>query len=189
MQILKLSKRGTEPATAYRTLTKSGKEFYRLTHGEEGRGRWQIRFPLAVREFPSPAEHGDKLELNGEYKLIDLERDDPRGNPLHLIANGEADGKQLILWSLSPGFRGGASWKVSGSATILCRGEEAQGDAGRMGGADCPVILVEGPCTLAWTRTGRLYDDPADWVAKFDGEDWLVSPVTDGILENAVVNY
>ncbi len=83
----------------------------------------------------------------------------------------------MVLWSLSPGFRGGASWRVaSGAARVVAVGQEAQGDAGRMGGADCPVLLVTGPCTLEWVRTGRLYGSPPAWRATFDGSKWAVEP-------------
>jgi hypothetical protein len=177
MRIVEISTSGISQVAAYRTKSRSGDDFFSILHGEDGRGRWQVRIPLAARDFPSPAEHGEKLELVNEYKLVDLHKQDARGNELYLLALGQADGKQLILWSLSPGFRGGASYDVSGQARVIIIGEEAQGDAGRMGGASCPIVLVEGSCTLSWSRSGRLYGSDADWVAHFDEKKWIVAPV------------
>ena len=134
--------------------------------------------------------------MEGDYSLVDLSRKDQRGNPLYLITKGKEDGKFLVLLSMSPGFRGSASYRTEGQITLLCSGEEAQCDAGRMGGTDCPVFVVKGPCQISWTRTGRLYGIPSKWVAIFDGEGWEVVPVSANIrsleeeaLEEAALNY
>ena len=151
MKMLRISTEGICPPVAKLVEGK----FYALCHGEEGRGRWEVRFPLSSREFP-PGE--DTFPLGWNYSLVDLYEVDQRGNPLYLIADGKEDGKFLILLSLSPGFRGGASYRTEGKISLLCSGEEAQGDAGRMGGADCPVFVVEGPCRISWTRKiGRAH--------------------------------
>lgn len=189
MKIVKIGITGVQPAEAQRICSKSGAEYYTLTHGEEGRGRWQIRIPLAAREFPSPAEGGHTLKLDGDYKLVDLHKLDPRGNPLYLIALGKEDGQQLVLLSLSPGFRGSASYEMHGQAEVIAYGEEAQGDAGRMGGAKCPVILVTGPCRLTWHRWGRLYGGDVDWAAEYDGKEWRVTPTHTCAVEDAAFNY
>lgn len=245
MKVITLDKEGARPAQAGVSRAKNGARYYAVHHGEFGRGRWEVRYPLAAREFPVPPqpevgrlvdapelregapEHrmdfvrcprcgnepwsnwtrfhaGDKcpgclekareadkpLSLEGvEFKLVDLHRQDPRGNEQYLLARGKADGAWLVLWSLDPGFRGGASYQVSGQARVLAEGEEAQGDAGRMGGAACPVVHVTGPCRLEWSRTGRLYGDPAEWVAEFDGEVWTVGPEAECAVEEAAFNY
>lgn len=88
-----------------------------------------------------------------------------------------------------PGYRGTASYEVSGQARVLAEGAEAQGAAGRMGGAACPVVLVEGPCTLSWHRSGRLYGTEADLAAYFDGAKWTVAPVTDCAVKDAAMSY
>ena len=48
MKVIKISIRGVQPVSATKTRAKSGAEYYALTHGENGRGRWQIRIPLAA---------------------------------------------------------------------------------------------------------------------------------------------
>lgn len=189
MKIISISTRGVQPVAATKARAKNGAEYYAATHGEEGRGRWQIRIPLAAREFPSPADAGEHFALTGDYSLVDLRKQDPRGNPLYILALGQEDGKQLVLWSLSPGYRGGASFEVAGQAKVIALGEEAQGDAGRMGGAACPVVLVAGPCRLIWRRSGRLYGAEADWAAEFDGETWTVAPTHVCAAEDAALNY
>jgi hypothetical protein len=184
MKIQKLSTSGITLAAPTVETSRDGRRFFVFTHGERGRGRWEIRLPLGNKDFP-PA-HCGKPAVDQEYTLINLKKADPKGNGLFLLAAGRDDGDQLILWSLSPGFRGGASYEVSGKARVIAMGKEAQGDAGRMGGADCPVVHVTGPCRLEWTRTGRLYGEPADWVAEFDGATWHVAPVSECCLEQAV---
>ena len=188
MRVIEISIYGIQSATATKIRAKNGAEYYAVCHGEEGRGRWQVRIPLAAREFP--AQPGvDRLQLDGQFKLVDLHKQDPRGNPLFLLARGQEDGQQLVLWSLSPGYRGGASFEVFGQAQVIALGAEAQGAAGRMGGADCPVVLVTGPCRLVWHRFGRLYGSEADWVAEFDGQQWTVAPTHLYTVEDAVFNY
>ena len=189
MKVIAISTRGATQVVATKTIAKTGAEYYALTHGEDGRGRWQIRIPLAAREFPAPADAGDRFPLDGEYKLVDLRKQDPRGNPLYLLTLGQQDGQHLVLWYLSPGFRGGASFEVAGKAKVIALGEEAQGDAGRAGGAACPVVLVTGPCLLTWHRSGRLYGDAADWTAQFDGQQWTVAPTHVCAAEEAALNY
>lgn len=189
MKILRISSSGVQSVAAVKTRAKSGAEYYALCHGENGRGRWQVRIPLAAREFPAPADAGDHFALTGEYKLVDLRKQDPRGNPLYILALGQEDGQQLILWQLSPGFRGSASYEIRGQAQVLALGEAAQGDAGRMGGAECPIVLVTGPCQLIWHRSGRLYGAEADWTAEFDGQNWTVAPTHISAAEDAALNY
>lgn len=188
MKIVTLSTQGIGPAQAQAVTGQRG-EYFALLHGEEGRGRWQIKLPLAAREFPSPADAGPSFTLAGEYRLVDLAREDSRGNPQSLIVPGEADGKTLVLWYLSPGYRGGASYRVEGHAEVIAKGEEAQGAAGRMGGAACPLVLVAGPCRLTWHRTGRLYSTASDWTADYDGEQWTIAPTDVCAAEEAALNY
>ena len=58
-----------------------------------------------------------------------------------------------------------------------------------MGSADCPVVLVSGSCRLSWKRLGRLYGDPADWVAVFDGQEWTVGPANEVEMEEEIFKY
>jgi len=183
MKVRRISRRGIETPMA--GVEPQGR-FYVLTHGQKGRGRWEIRMPLASREFPVEER---TLPMDGEFKLVNLGKKDARGNDLYILVRGHDDGSWLILWELSPGYRGGASYTVEGNAKIIAVGEEAQGDAGRMGGAACPIILVEGPCRLLWSRVGRLYGSPADWTAEFDGTDWHVGPADSCLLEQAALAY
>ena len=156
-----------------------------FTHGETGRGRWEWRALLAVRHFPA-TDPKQRPSPDQNYRPLWLEGADARGNRhLLLLRDEKDDGTRLMLWSLSPGFRGGATYKVEGRATMVGQGCEAQGAAGRMGGAPCPVVLVHGPCRLTWNRTGRLYGGEARWTAVYDGRSWLVSPEGQCALEEA----
>lgn len=172
MKIISLSKNGISTPTATVFESPRGK-YYCLVHGQHGRGRWQIRIPLSSKDFPVVE---NEIQLKGEYGLIVTDKKDARGNPLMIITKyPDPVINYLVLWKLSPGFRGSASYEVEGEAQIVAVGEEAQGDAGRMGGADCPVVLVKGPCLLKWNRSGRLYGSAASWIAEFNGKDWWVT--------------
>ena len=198
MKVITLDKNGINTPVPTIYTTSKGKRAWQISHGEEGRGRWQVRYPLSIREFPVPDTKGDPnpMDISGvDFSLFPLNRKDKRDNPLYLLV--KSDGAPttaikngfLVLWSLSPGFRGSASYAVEGEAKEIASGEEAQGAAGRAGGAECPVIHVTGPCKLSWHRTGRLYGGQADWIAVYDGQRWVVGP-DDGIaLDDAAENY
>ncbi len=162
MKVIYLSKDGVQPATPSQ-IEVAGRKFPAFTHGQRGRGRWQVVIPV----FGSVPE-------DGEYTLLPTGKD-PSGQNRFAVKAGQPDGKVLVFWSLSPGFRGHASYTVAGSAKVIASGREAQGDAGRMGGAECPVLLVSGDCELRWTRTGRLYGEPAKWVAEYKSSCWTVA--------------
>ena len=188
MKIIEVSMHGVSIPHAYVVEGKRGK-FFCLTHGEEGRGRWQLRLPLAVRDFPVPDDQ-KSIKMDGEYNLVDLKRQDPQGNTQYLIIkSSHPDEKQLVLLSLNPGFRGYSSYEVFGKAKVLGEGYQAQGAAGRMGGAPCPLILVDGICQITWERFGRLYGSPSEWIAIFDGNEWIISPKEQCALEDIIFDY
>jgi len=204
MKIMKISKDGMQTVRAIPVESKTGELYFCITHGEEGRGRWQLRFPIPTRII-KPESKNSRLEvLEGE--LISLNKKDARGNDQVLIvpsvwkvhtntSTGDKHGEEtqnsdyLIFWNLSPGYRGGANCITSGSAEIIGRGEEAQGGAGRMGGSTCPVVKVSGPCVLTWIRTGRLYGSPEKFTAVYDGMNWTVNSADQCALEEAALNW
>lgn len=187
MQLIKISKNGWK-YTRPEKIEGSKGSYWAVRHGEKGRGRWEVMFPFAVREFP--CEEPNSIPTgDGDFSLVSLKRQDKRGNEQYLLVGGEEDGRFLVFWLLSPGYRGGASYKVEGNAKIISVGEQAEGAAGRMGGADCPVVLVNGVCRLTWERTGRIYGSPKNWVAEYDGKEWSVSPENECVLEEAALNY
>ena len=189
MKAVYLSRNGVEPAFAEKVTGQRG-DYYALLHGEAGRGRWQVKMPLAAREFPSPVDAGNKLDLsNLDLRMVNLGKSDARNNPLYLIVPGEDCGQQLVLWSLSPGYRGSATYTIEGDATLVTRGQEAQGTAGRMGSAECPVVLVSGPARLKWSRYGRLYATPPNWIAEYDGSSWTIQPETECQLEEIALSW
>ena len=188
MKAISISKNGVSVKSAVKIDTATG-SYYAMTHGENGRGRWQVRIPLAAREFPVIESDSYEIKVDKDIKLVDLKKEDKRGNSLYLAAKGIEDNKYLVFLHLHPGYRGGATYSISGNIERICTGYEAQGDAGRMGGADCPVFIVTGPCKIEWHRRGRLYGSPADWVAEFDGNSWEVNEMCDCALQDAALNY
>jgi hypothetical protein len=186
MKVIEISRHGISTAPVLTVEGQRGK-YLCISHGERGRGRWEYLIPLSAKDFP-PVCKGGKPYLEGEeITLRPLGRQDAAGNPLFVGLRGEPDGKFLVLWSLSPGFRGEADYNVLGNAEIIARGRQAEGLAGRAGHADCLVVLVTGPCQLTWYRRGRLYGSPADWVAIYDGDTWTVSSVDGCVIEDAAL--
>lgn len=175
MRVVKLDIYGISPKFA--EAKRFGERLaFALVAGERGRGRWEYIIPVAA-SVAVPFNIDNSLDTtNLHFSLKNLNRKDPAGNDMYLLIKGESDNSFLVFWNLSPGFRGGASYTVSGNAVVIGEGEEAQGLAGRMGGAKCPVVLVTGPCTLQWERSGRLYGQPSHYVASFDGTIWTVGP-------------
>lgn len=162
--------------------------YWAVHHGDQGRGRWQCRFPLPSRYFPCLPDV-PRPDLKREHlELKALGRFDGRNQPLFMLPRGAEDNRFLVFFRLSPGYRGGATYEVTGDASVVCEGREGQGDAGRMGGAPCPVILAEGgPCTVTWERTGRLYGEPSGWVAHYPGhgQRWIVGTTDDIAMASA----
>ena len=171
MRVIKLSTAGIEPAKPVKATHPVRGAYWRFVHGEEGRGRKLVFLPLGQKDFPG---NGDIPDSHQEYHLMPVS-----AGKAHILVRGTNDGTYLVLWNLSPGFRGSASYTIEGQAALIAEGREAQGDAGRMGGAACPVVHVTGPCRLTWHRSGRLYGDFPDWQAIFDGKSWTVIPMDD----------
>lgn len=185
MRVISLSTAGVKAIRpSIVQMAKDGsKPSYCFLHGEQGRGRWEVRFPLGFKSFPFQGEEAKPSEEQ-EYQLVKLEgKKDPRGNQLVLLGVGRQDGEFLVLWHLSPGFRGSATFEIEGKAELIAEGYEAQGDAGRVGGASCPVVRVFGQATLSWGRSGRLYGSPSRWVARFDGQVWQVAEATSDAVQ------
>ena len=172
--MLEISKDGVTAAKP-RLAVIAGREVWTFAHGQEGRNRKRIQIPLLVRDFPAEPVGFPPI---GPYAL-------GAWKPMFLRA-GEEDDQQMVLWSLDSGFRGGAEYEVYGAATVVAEGREAQGDAGRMGSAPCPVVIVSGDCELRWRRAGRLYGTPADWIARRVGGQWTVASVEDADLAAAL---
>jgi len=162
MKVITLSSLGVRPARPVKATHPGRGEYLRFEHGENGRGRKLVFFPLAVRDFPPGSEVPPDQEFAYGGGFV--------------LRRGYNDGKYLVFWYLEPGYRGSASYEIEGDAVLIAEGMEAQGMAGRVGGAPCPVLLVSGPCMLRWTRTGRLYGSPPHWRAKYDGSIWIVEP-------------
>jgi hypothetical protein len=58
--------------------------------------------------------------------------------------------------------------------TILAEGAEAQGDAGRMGGHDVRLLIMEPGSSFRVHRYGRLYGAPAERIISWDGQEMKI---------------
>ena len=174
MKVLALDMTGVKTVVATKIKTNEG-DYYAVTHGEEGKGKWQVRIPMAINEFP--VEEG-KDELALEYfnfKIIKLQKKDPKGNHICLLTKSKRDSETLILWNLNPGLSGGSQYEIEGEAEIIMKGRVSQ-DEKDTTRTDCPVVLVTGPCVLKWIRYGHLYGTPKFWEAVYDGKNWKIKP-------------
>jgi hypothetical protein len=91
MKLLNLNMKGISTAKAHTQIAKDGRKYYAVTHGESGRSRWQCKLPLAARDFAYD-ENQPTIPLDGDsFRLIDLNKKDPRGNSLFLIGKGQPD--------------------------------------------------------------------------------------------------
>lgn len=133
MRVVRVSLAGVQPAGPVRASHPTRGAYWRFEHGEVGRGRKLVVFPLGQRDFPA-AEGNPAPGPETEYRLLPVSE-----GRAHILVRGRADGSLLVLWSLSPGFRGSATYAVAGQAVVIAEGYQAQGDAGRMGGRAVPV--------------------------------------------------
>lgn len=113
MRVISISTKGVSSPAVATVKASNGNSYYAICHGEEGRGRWQVRFPLAVREFPFHEKETPSTQ-DQEFSLVDLRKTDKKNNGMYLLAKGAADNAQLVFWRLSPGYRGGASYTMGG---------------------------------------------------------------------------
>jgi hypothetical protein len=152
-------------------LMLSGKRTWGYRHGQQGPGGlWEVRIPLGVRDFPY--SEGAPAPADPEVKLIRmLDKIDGRGNPLCVLGKGHADGQQLVLWGLTPSTGGAEFEPPKDNVKVLSTGYEA----GKPGcaGAECLVLLVTGPCTIAWRQLKE--GGPTRWIAGYDGTAWAVA--------------
>jgi len=149
--------------------------YWQLEAGEDGRGRLLYVIPLAVGEFPPDRDHQAPtpvtlLSVHDGFYIIN--------------SKGDKTYRALVRLQQAPGFRGSAKWSAEGDIDFIAAGYEAQGDAGRMGGAEVPVFGVRdgGNAIIRWTRTGRLYGTPSQWrcavMPDGDGVRCVVAPDT-----------
>lgn len=194
MKIISISSEEISIPKAHVIKGDKGKYFC-LTHGENGRGRWQLQLPLAVREFPISSEKTTAIEMADNYELINLNKKDPRDNNIYLIVKGEEDGTYLVLLTVSSGIDGNVFYKVSGQAKIIGEGYESIGNKVVGLGitpikiSPCPLILVSGPCQINWRCMESLHDIETDYVASFDGSNWNSGPNYKCVAEEAAFNY
>ena len=142
---------------------------YCFEHGMYGIDTKLVTIPLNIRDFP--------VVKNNEYNWESIEFSLEKGNYYDYVLNkGKNDKTFLVVWHLSPGQRGSATYTIGKNSQLIAEGYELYGIAGRITEAPCPVVLVTGPTMLRWTRTGELHGTPPHWVAKFDGKDWIVRP-------------
>lgn len=151
----------------------AGLDVYCIEAGEEGRGRKLEQIPISKMVIDPDVVHSTKVRVT-ELKDAELAK---RDDVIFIWASkGQEQENQIVIMNLCPGFRGYATYHIEGEAELVVEGYEAQGAAGRMGGAPVPVVLVKGPCKLHWSRTGRLYGSRPNWSAIFDGAKWEVMP-------------
>lgn len=93
-----------------------------------------------------------------------------------IVAAREEDGRQIMLWHLSPGYGGGAKYSMDGEVRLLAQGRTLFGNSTK-DAAPAPIVQVRGPCCLRWERFGQIGRSPACWEAKFDGNDWRIERV------------
>jgi hypothetical protein len=162
----------TIPATR-----EGGSPFYCVTHGDAGKMRWEIRIPINNQDIPTDTRH-PAIELRrDDFDLIVLDRkQDVFDNPGLILRTGKSDHRYLILWNLTPGLNGGAQYKVEGNARVISKGLTSQEEGSKRGQADCPVVLINGPCALTWYREGNVFGQPRAWCATYDGSQWDVLP-------------
>lgn len=179
MRVAALSESGIEIVIAKTVpaTREGGKPFYCVAHGGTGKMRWEIRIPINNQDFPTYPDVPAVELWRDDYEVVILDRkQDVYGNPGLIIRNGKTDNRYLLLWNLSPGVNGGAQYKVEGNAKIISKGLTSQEEGSKRGRADCPIVLVTGPCALTWYREGNVFGQPRAWCATYDGAQWDVLP-------------
>lgn len=150
--------------------------------GEEGRGRQLSHIPVEL-----PKELYSEWKEKGKAKLLFAEIGRTKTDKPKLIGKtiSDSDEKMIGIFPTMIGFRGGNSH--TGDRTpetfnnedavefldfpgeILCKGQIAQGDAGRMGNGDQLIAVLSKEVVFRTSYSGRLYGAPSSHYYKFDG--------------------
>jgi len=163
MKAFEFNIQGIEPLPVLAARLSSGAEIPAVIVGERGRNRRRGLLPV------KGAQAGGVLS----EATVGLTK---AGRPCLIAGESNPDDGLNAIISLRPmyGFRGGAGWEViCGEAKTLVDGHIAQGIAGRMGGADQAVVVVQPGTTIKVWRTGRLYGDPPEILIHWNGENLL----------------
>ena len=144
-------------------------KFYAITCGEEGRGRKLGFIPLAkvyqTKENIATDRFTEEVEITKTQK----------GNWLIIPSSEKKEGLMLVTeWY--GGYRGVISNNIDelveqNKIEILATGRTAEGAAGRMGGEDQYILKILKSCKIYYTKHGRTYGNPKDWVIDIDLEN------------------
>lgn len=148
-------------------------KFYAITCGEEGRGRKLGFIPLAkvyqTKENIATDRFTEEIEI-----IFTLSIKAQKGN--WLIIPSERKEGLIVVTEWYGGYRGRISDNIDelveqNKIKILATGRTAEGDAGRMGGEDQYILKILGSCKIYYTKCGRTYGNPKDWVIDIDLEN------------------
>lgn len=128
--------------------------------GEQGRGREFSFLPVEGATPEQVIRHASiGKTLKGQYKLI--------ANTL------DSSNECLLVLQTGMGFRGGSQVTVEGEGSltdlILIKGMIAQGAAGNMGRSTQYILRLPKDVVLSIKLTGRMYGNPDQYYARFDG--------------------
>lgn len=149
--------------------------------GEEGRGRQLSHIPVEL-----PKELYSEWKEKGSVKLFFAEVGKTKTDKPKLFGKtiSDTDEKFIGVFPTMIGFRGGNNH--TGDRTpetfndeqpkfldfpgeTLCKGEIAQGDAGRMGSGDQLIAVLPKEVVFRTSYSGRLYGSPSSHYYRFDG--------------------
>lgn len=158
MRLLFMDKTGIKLVVAKRCYSKKfNHSYYSVTHGEMGEGCWQLRFPIPAQTFPADLEEFNTEGV--EFRLVDLVKDDSRGNRRFLLDRGKPDGKFLLFVKAE----GGASLPF-----VYSEGEgEKLGCSGHSPGNSYEVFLISGDAKIGVERFGVPNSEPVYYGVDF----------------------
>lgn len=139
-------------------------KFYAITCGEEGRGRKLGFIPLAK-------VYQTKENIITDRFTEEIEVIKTKGN--WLIIPSEKKEGLILVTEWYGGFRGSITNNIQelveqNKIEILATGRTAEGDAGRMGGEDQYILKILKSCKIYYTKHGRTYGNPKNWVIDID---------------------
>jgi len=158
MQIMRLNTNGFTPIQPSWLTGKNGKHYLAYAHGARGRGQWQIQLALSLNDYDETPPVGE------HYDLIRIGSNDPSGQPRHFLSPGATDHRKLVLWDLEPAPGASATYEIEGAAEMVSEGKVITGEAGHLGFAPAPIVLIHGACRLTW-------NNPELWVFEYDGNN------------------
>ena len=191
MKLVKLVNGTVAEVTARLTKpNRSGRRFYKITHGSFAHGLHAWILPLAQAIFGKQddgVEGSEKVLTEDSYVLQpiivkDKHITDINGQKKYRITRDNLlDHKKdvLLFWEIPNNYYTHVKYNISGSCAKIAEGKSGRNRNGKQYTSPFPVIEIMGDCTLTWSAKDTINNREISQTIsyKYNTEDFDISPI------------